>query len=112
MQSVRIPFVSTEGFTPCLCSQECERGTQECSYCVPHNNSDENNTCLFTAMWGGRPRPRGSPRTRLSRLRRTSLAGRRGRRPRTRGSAPLCVQDVFEGACATEARRLLLSRPF
>ena len=33
--------------------------------------------------------------------------GRRGRRQRTRGSAPLCVQGVFEGACAT--RRLAYS---
>ncbi len=46
------------------------------------------------AKWGGPPGPHGSPWTRSSGFR-ISSAGRRGRRPRTRGSALL---GVFNGA--------------
>src|ERR1039458_43184 len=43
--------------------------------------------------WGGPPGPRGSPWPRYLKHRQIT-AGRRGRRPRTRGSAPLCIRHV------------------
>src|SRR5260221_533521 len=41
-------------------------------------------------MWGGRPRPRWTPWSSRS----STNTGRRGRRPRTWGSAPPCTRTV------------------
>ena len=51
--------------------------------------------------WGGPPGPRGSPWTRYLKHRQIPASGRGGRRPRTRGSTPLCIrpsESVFDGA--------------
>src|SRR5580693_5230353 len=62
----------------------------ECSQCVP------NKTIVTKTIHGAVGRTPPSARVPPDP---PFHAGRRGRRPRTRGSAPLCVQDVFEGVC-------------